>query len=140
MTERIAFGAMALLLAAGVMSQTRSPAFAALAGSYVAVSTTGEQSRQIILTLAADGTASLRTAALDGSNESAPESGSWLLDGNTVQIALAGDAIEGPHGLSLRTTGTALVANGADSPDASSRFAGLIFTRASAATPPSGAQ
>jgi hypothetical protein len=126
MNERIAFGAMALLLAAGLLTQSRSPAFAALTGTYVATTSAGESSERHVLVLAGDGTATLRTESPDGS-VIATETGAWLLDGTSVQTAFKGVGSDGARGLTFVVKDGTLVGAGTDA--LASRFATVIFTK-----------
>src|SRR4051794_134618 len=109
MNEKIAFGAMAILLSASMLAQTRSPEFAALAGTYVAVAADG--SARYVLTLAPDGTAELRSSTYDRSLDAAPETGAWMLDGASVQVAVANGGVSA-LALTLEVRDGALVAAG----------------------------
>jgi len=126
MNEKIAFSAMAILLAASMLAQTRSPQFAALAGTYVAVSADG--GARYVLTLAADGTAEFRSMTYDRGLDVAPETGAWMLDGAAVQVALS-RGVENAHAVTLAVNDGTLVVAGADATDPSSRLSGLTFRR-----------
>jgi hypothetical protein len=122
MNQRIAFSAMAVLLAAHLLSPTRSADLAALAGTYVAHDTGAVNT----LTLAADATATLVTVTPAG--ETTTETGSWLIEGATVQIAFVNvPGAGGATATTLEVRDGALVARrGADG---AFRFAGLTFVK-----------
>jgi hypothetical protein len=126
MNERIAFAAMAILLAAHLLSATRSPETVALEGTYIA--SAGHGAETYLLTLGADLSATLATVPEGGAGESSTETGAWILEGSSVHVAFAGDTNSGgATAVTLELRDGALVAEPGD--EAAARFAGLTFTR-----------
>jgi hypothetical protein len=132
MNERIAFGALAILLAAGMVAKNNSLEFLALTGTYVAVTVDG--TTRYALRLGADGTAELRTMTYDRSPDAAPATGAWILDGTTVQVALA-SGVESALALTLHSQERTLVVTGSDSSAPASPLSGLTFTKVGSERP-----
>ena len=127
MNQRIAFAAMAMLLAAHTFSPMTSPEAVAVAGAYVAAAPgTADTYR---LTLGTDASATLETVPASGAATSA-ERGAWFLEGSTVQLALTRDGNENATAATLEVRDGALVAAAAGAE--TSRFAGLTFTKVDA--------
>jgi hypothetical protein len=123
MNQRIAFSAMAILLAAHVLSPTRSVEMAAIAGVYVSHGTNAAETYS--LALSADASATLTIAGPSGVTI---ETGSWMLEGDAVQVAFMG-----APGAGSATAATLEVRDGAlvarPGVDETSRFAGLTFVK-----------
>src|SRR5688500_7691721 len=113
MTERIAFAAMALLLAGHVYLGARSPEAVALAGTYVA--SAGPSAETYVLTLGTDASATLVTRPSGDANQERLETGAWVLEGSTVQIAVrAGTTTGNATALTLDLVDGKLVAEPGD--------------------------
>jgi hypothetical protein len=130
----MSIAAVVVLLGAATFMQTGNPEFAATAGTYIAVASTSEGPRELTLTLREDATAELRTSPPGGPGEGEVETGMWLLDGPSVQIAFgSGAGVEATTGVTLERAAGALVAPSGD--EGVSRFAGLTFQRLGAGVP-----
>ena len=113
---------LAVLLAAHLLSPTQSADVAALVGTYVANGAGAVNT----LTLAADATATLVSVTPDGATT--VETGSWLLEGATVQIAFMNvPGAGGATATTLEVRDGSLVARRGD--DGALRFAGLTFEK-----------
>jgi len=88
LTERATFAALVLLLAAGTLMQSSSPAVRAMAGSYEAELVTAQGSIRCILTLATDSTAAFRATPQGGEAGPVSYAGGWISDGGTIQVVL----------------------------------------------------
>ena len=132
MTERMAFGAMVILLAAGGLLSASSSKGAAIAGIYTA---TGVDATYV-LTLRADASADLVGTPTNAAGTPLHESGNWSLEGTAVQLNLAGSGDS-----ELRSVVT-LVPNGTtlgvqDVAGRDPRFRGLSFVNNGTAQPAS---
>jgi hypothetical protein len=126
--------AVILLLGGATLLQEGSPEFIATAGTYVAVQSTDTGERELTLTLREDSTAELRTTSPAEAGQPVVETGMWLLDGPSVQIAFANGGESGAAtGATLERGADGLVAPAGD--EGASRFAGLTFRRLEAGPP-----
>jgi hypothetical protein len=128
MNQRVAVAAIFILFAAQGLVQTRSPELAAFVGVYVAEGSMNGRPVKHVLTLNGDTASSLRTLSEDGTLELSTATGTWLLDGQAVEISLVGsDDGQSATALTLHRADDALVAPEAGQSE--SGFAGLTFVR-----------
>jgi hypothetical protein len=127
MNQRLAIGAIVLLLAGNGLRQALSPEGRALVGTYVTAARAGGDALRYVLTLHDDGVAEVRIEFDDTSRAPAIEKGAWILDGSMVQMAVTGDG-DNSTAVVLTPKDGALVASGEE--DSGARFAGLTFSKA----------
>lgn len=127
MNQRVAIGAIVLLLAGNGLMQALTPEGRAIVGTYVSQARTGSDASRYVLTLHEDGIAEVVVEFNDASRASAIEKGAWILDGSMVQMAVSGDGGDATA-VVLTPRDGALVASGEE--DSTARFAGLTFSKA----------
>jgi hypothetical protein len=132
MNQRLAIGAIVLLLAGNGLMQALSPEGRALVGTYVTAARTGGDAARYVLTLHEDGVAEVLVEFSDTSRTPVTQKGAWILDGSTVQMAVSGDGGDATA-VVLTPKDGALVASGEE--DSTARFAGLTFSKAEQAPP-----